>query len=114
MLDAPPEADPDAEPEAEPLGALDGSLALEELGELEAPLEGDEDDEELGPELDGGGVALPLELLVELPLDDLPASSPQAARPRAIATATAKVESFMCPPWLECNTRAKSAPDLTP
>jgi len=118
VLDAPPEADPDAEPEADPLGDFEGSLALEELdelGELEAPLEGDVDEDELEPELDGGGVALPLLLLLdELPGDDLPASSPQAARPKAIATATARVESFMCPPWLECNTRAKSAPGLTP
>jgi hypothetical protein len=67
VLDAPPEADPDAEPEADPLGDFAGSDALEldELGELEAPLEGD-DEELLEPELDGGGVvALPLELLLE-------------------------------------------------
>jgi hypothetical protein len=124
VLDAPPEADPDAEPEADPLDDFEGSVALgeldelgeleEELGELEAPLEGDVDDEELEPELDGGGVALPELLLDELPFDDFPASSPQAARPSAIATAIAKVESFMCPPWLECSKRARSAPGLTP
>ena len=44
-----------------------------------------------------GLLALPL----LAPLDLLPPLSwPQAARPKAMATATASVESFMCPPWL--------------
>lgn len=120
MLDAPPEAEPD--PLAEP--DLLASLALDELedepgvavepvgaGVLDAPPEGDvaeplegevAEEEELEPE-GGGVVALPLELLLVLPpgAAGRPASSPHAARPRAMATATANVDNFMCPPWLE-------------
>lgn len=110
---APPEAAP--EPEDESLGASDdelGELLLldEELGALgvvaELPPEGELEDE-LEPELDGGVdgvVALPLvlPLVLLLPLDlPVPLSWPQAARPNARATATASVESFMCPPWLD-------------
>jgi hypothetical protein len=90
-------APPEAEPELGFDASLVGSLALEELeeelGELgvvaELPPEGEVLDEE-EPELDGG-VADD---------GDLPLSWPQAARPKAIATAIARVESFMCPPWL--------------
>jgi hypothetical protein len=92
-----------APPEAEPELDFDGSVALGELDEL--PPEGEvAEDEELEP--DGGvdGVALLLELPLVLPLlpADLPVplSWPQAARPKARATAAANVESFMCPPWL--------------
>jgi hypothetical protein len=95
---APPEADPEAEPD----GDFDGSVALDELDEpgvLELPLDGEVAEDELEPEL-AGGVALPLLLDEPLDLADLPASSPQAAKPKAIATAIANVESFMCPPWV--------------
>jgi hypothetical protein len=99
---APPEAEPDAEPEPD----LEGSVAL---GELDEPL-GEVAEEEL--EL-GGGVelelplVLPLVLLPLLPADlPEPESWPQAARPKAKATAAASVESFMCPPWLGIRKRA--------
>ena len=105
----PPEAEPAAEPEPDFAGSEALGVELEELDELgevaELPPEG-ELDEELAPELDGGvegDVALPLALPLPLlaPLDLLPPLSwPQAARPKAMATATASVESFMCPPWL--------------
>jgi hypothetical protein len=93
-----------APPEAAPELDLEGS----ELGVVaELPPEGEVDEEELEPELDGGGVEDDgeEELLLPLPLVPLldlppPLSWPQAARPKAMATATARVESFMCPPWL--------------
>ena len=102
---APPEAEPDAAPEVDL--SFEGSVALEEeldeLGEVEElPLDG---------ELDGGvELALPLALPLVLPLlpADLPEplSWPQAARPKAKATAAASVESFMCPPWLAIRKKA--------
>ena len=108
LPEADPEALPLAPPEAEP--DLEGSVAL---GELEL---GDELDElgELGEveeelELEGGVEReLPLVLpLVLLPADlPEPVSWPQAARPKAKATAAASVESFMCPPWLGIRKKA--------
>jgi len=106
---APPEAAPEPDESfgaSEELGALDE--LDEELGELgvvaELPPEGELDEDELAPELDGGVdgvVALPLVLPLVLPLDlPVPLSWPQAARPNARATDTASVESFMSPPWL--------------
>ncbi len=127
-----PEAEPLAPPEAEPEldfeGSLAGSLAPDELedddGELgvvaELPLEGEVVEDELEPELDGGGVDEDgeEELLEPLvPLLDLPPplSWPQAARPKAMATASARVESFMCPPWLGIrNKAAKNGPGPNP
>lgn len=90
--DAPPVPPTDAEPELE-LGALDGDEA--------EPL----------------GVAVVLEL-EEPGLDEVLLVSPRshAASPNASATATARVESFMCPPWVgfKYNRRASSAPSLSP
>ena len=74
--DAPPEADPEADPEVDP-GALDGDDGLALL-ELDEP--GAEDD------------------LLAL-------SRSHAARPKARATATARVESFMGPPWVKGNVQ---------
>ncbi|MGH8739271.1 MAG: hypothetical protein ACREUN_00095 [Burkholderiales bacterium] len=95
LEELPPEVAP---PEAEPELDLEGS----ELGAgAELPPEGELDEDELDPELDGGVdgvVALPLVLPLVLPLLGdlvLPLSWPQAARPKAMATATARVESFM-------------------
>jgi hypothetical protein len=62
-----------------------------------------DDEPELEPgELGGVEEAelLPLLPPLVLPADLEPLSWPQAARPNAIATATARVESFMKPPWL--------------
>jgi len=89
---APPEAEPDfgLSLEAEP----DFVLSLEgDVGLDDAPADGDEgelDGEEAAPELEEPGV------------DEVLLVSPRshAARPKASATATARVESFMCPPWL--------------
>ena len=98
----PPVAEPD----------FDGSDELGELGVVdELPPEG-ELLEELEPELDGGVddgelLELPLVLLPLLPADlPVPLSWPQAARPKAKATAAASVESFMCPPWLGMRMKA--------
>jgi hypothetical protein len=107
---APPEAEPDFDVSLEPdplipedeLLEAPGELGLEEVpaeGDEEVPLEGDEDDELLegdDGELDGE--------VLELDEPDalLPALSPRshAARPKARATATARAESFMGPPWV--------------
>ena len=94
-----PLVEPVAPPEAAP--ELDFGVVAE------LPPEGEVDEDELEPELDGGGVVDDGEdellLLPLVPLDlPLPLSWPQAARPKAMATASAKVESFMCPPWLDC------------
>jgi hypothetical protein len=96
-----------APPEAEPELGFDGSDELGELGVVELPPEG-ELLEELEPELDGGvDGELLLELLPLLPADlPVPLSWPQAARPKAKATAAASVESFMCPPWLGIRMKA--------
>jgi hypothetical protein len=69
-----PPAEPDAEPEAEPDAPGDEGLVLGDVALLEEP----------EPE-----VCRPL-------------SGPRshAARPKASATAAAKIESFMCPPWV--------------
>jgi hypothetical protein len=93
---APPEAAPELD-----LGAGLGVGA-------ELPPEGEVDEDELEPELDGGGV----EDVLDLPL---PLSWPQAARPKAMATASASVESFMCPPWLGIRKKAaKNGPGVNP
>ena len=117
-LVAPPEAEPELDL------SLDGSVALEEpdapgvavepLGAvLELPLEGEVDEDELEPELEGGGVVVLLLELPVVPLEPLvlpvPLSWPQAARPKAIATATASVENFMSPPWLVCLKRVQQS-----
>jgi hypothetical protein len=69
-------------------------------------------DEEPGA-VDGDGVALSLRALEldEPGADDVRSGplSPQAARPSARATATARVESFMCPPWLGYRTKQQIA-----
>jgi hypothetical protein len=72
--EAPPLEPTEAEPDAEPLGE-DGEVLLgaDEVLELDEP-----------------GVD---EVLFRSPLS-------QAARPKASATAAAKIESFMCPPWV--------------
>lgn len=87
-----------APPEAEPELDLEGS----ELGVVaELPPEGEPDEDELEGGVDGVVLLLELPLVPPL-LGDLllPLSGPQAARPKAMATATASVESFMSPPWL--------------
>ena len=102
LEDAPPPAlflssvdiDPDAEPEAEPEGLGAGAALDEEEaepdGEVAAPDGVEvEPDEELAPE----GAVRVSRVTVSL--------SPQAARPKARATAAASVVSFMkFPPWL--------------
>jgi hypothetical protein len=77
-----PLAAPLAPPEAEP--GFAASLEAGALGLDEAPLDGD---------------VLELE---EAGVDEVLLVSPRshAARPRASATATARAESFMCPPWV--------------
>jgi hypothetical protein len=110
-LVAPPEAEPELDL------SLEGSVALGELDELgevaELPPEGEVDEDELEPELEGGvEVALPLvlPLVLLLPLvPPVPLSWPQAARPKAIATATASVENFMSPPWLGCSEKMQQS-----
>jgi hypothetical protein len=101
---APPEAEPDFAVSL-PAEELDDELG--EVGLDEAPLDGDEG-EVLGVlELEEPGVD---EVLLEL---SLPRS--HAARPKASATAAARMESFMCPPWLGyLNKVANCAPGLTP
>lgn len=93
---APPEAEPDfgASLELDPL--IPAEELLDDPGELgldEAPADGDEGEllGEVALELDEPGVD---EVLFGL--------SPRshAARPKASATATATVDSFMCPPWV--------------
>jgi len=93
---APPEAEPeldfDASLEPDPLmppEELDEELGL--LGDEEAPLEGDELGEDAVLELDEPGLD---EVLLESP----PRS--HAASPKARATAAARIESLMCPPWV--------------
>lgn len=96
---------------ADELDELDGLDGLDVL-----PPEGvlDEDELEPGLEEDEGGVALLL-LLPLVPPDLLPPPpSPHAARPKAKATATARVESFMSPPWLGYELAASCAPGRTP
>jgi hypothetical protein len=102
---APPEAEPD----------FDASLEADPL----VPVEAEPDAEPLAPEGDDGDVLLGEdELELDAPgLDALLLRSPplsQAARPKARATAPARRESFMCPPWLGKDTRASCEPDLTP
>lgn len=106
-----------APPEAEPVADFSLSFSasvVAELDELAAPgwLDAPEDGlvalgevelDELLPalgELGGGvdGVDDALLLLEPGAVDLRSASSPQAARPKAIATATANVESLMLPP----------------
>jgi len=108
-----PLVEPEAPPEAEP--ELDFGVVAE------LPPEGEVDEDELEPELDGGGVVdegedeLLLLPLVPLPALPPPLSWPQAARPKAMATASANVESFMCPPWLGIRkTAAKNGPGVSP
>jgi hypothetical protein len=102
---APPEAEPDfdASPEADPL----------------VPVEAEPEAEPLAPEGDDGEVLLGEDAVLELDapgLDALLLRSPlsQAARPKARATAPARRESFMCPPWLgyryACKLRARPNP----
>jgi len=100
---APPEAEPDFDGslEADPLVPEDELLeAPGELGLDDAPAEGDEDDELLEGDDDGelDGVEEVLEL--EEPGLLLESGRSHAARPNARATAKARVESFMCPPWV--------------
>ena len=123
---APPEAEPDFDGslEADPLIPEDelleapGELGLEDApaeGVEEVPLEGDEDELLLegddDGELDGEDDVLELDepaLLLE-------SGRSHAARPNARATANARVESFMCPPWLgNWDYAANCGPDLTP
>ena len=108
---APPEAEPDFVASLEPDPLIPEEELDEEPGALgldEAPADGDEG-ELLGEddvlELEEPGVD---EVLLEL--------SPRshAARPKASATAAAKMESFMCPPWLGIQRNAANcAPGLT-
>lgn len=90
---APPEAEPDFAASLEPDPLIPADELGEEPGVDEAPLDGDE----AGPL----GVAAVLEL-EEPGVDEVLLVSPRshAASPRAIATATARIESFTSPPWL--------------
>ena len=82
-----------------------------------APPDGDEDelllegdDGEVDGEVDDGlELDAPEEVLLVSPRS-------HAARPKASATATARVESFMCPPWVGVRKKnaANCAPGLTP
>jgi hypothetical protein len=111
--------------EVEPPEALpDGELALleEAPGAVVAPpvppTEA-EFDEEPGAVDGDDGVAVSLRAVLELeePGAVEVRSGPlsQAARPKASATATARVESFMFPPWVGIRKKAAiSAPGLTP
>jgi hypothetical protein len=108
---APPEAEPDFEVSLEDDPLIPEEELLEapgELGDDDAPPDGDEDDELLegdDGELDGE--------LLELDEPDglLAALSPRshAASPRASATATARAESFMCPPWVGSQSQKKES-----
>lgn len=95
-----------APPEAEPDFGLSLEEELdEELGDVglgAAPLDGDEDDAPADGdegELDGEEDVLELE---EPGPAEVLLLSPRshAARPKASATAAARMESFMCPPWV--------------
>jgi hypothetical protein len=91
--DAEPELDFDASLEPDPL-MPDEELEEDpgDVGDEEAPLDGDEG--ELGEavlELEEPGVE-------EVLFESLPRS--HAASPKARATAAARIESFMCPPWV--------------
>jgi hypothetical protein len=104
---APPEAEPDfgVSLEADPLVPADelddepGAVGLDE-----APLD--------------EGELLGEAVLEEPGVDEVLLVSPRshAASPRASATATARMESFMCPPcvWIQKKKAASCAPDLTP
>ena len=96
--------------EADPEDELD---ELGELGLVEAPPDGDEDELLLeGDEGEVDGEELELEEPGEV-LEVSPRS--HAARPKASATATAKMESFMCPPgWGYEKRGANCAPGLSP
>lgn len=96
-----------APPEAEEPPDFVASLELDGLDGLDAaPLDDDVEPEPDVPPAPDGDEALPLGELVELelepdePLLDPPPPLSQAARPNASATAVARMESFMCPPWL--------------
>lgn len=106
---APPEAEPDFAASLEPDPLIPAEELDEEPGVDEAPLDGDE--------AEPLGVAAVLEL-EEPGVDEVLLVSPRshAASPRAIATATARIESFMSPPWVgfKYNRRASSAPSLSP
>jgi hypothetical protein len=95
---APPEAEPgldfEASLEPDPAAELDDDPGL--VGDEEAPLDGDELGEDAVLELDEPGV----EEVFESP----PRS--HAASPKARATAVARIESFMSPPWV--GSQAKS------
>lgn len=124
----PPEADPDADFSLSFSASVVAELELDALGELDAPDEGavlglvalgevELLELALPPalgELAGGGVdGVDDALLLEpdapgaVEVRSFRASSPQAASPRANATATANVESLMCLSRL--NTRRRSA-----
>jgi hypothetical protein len=101
---APPEAEPDFEASLEP-DPLTPAEELEEdpgdVGDEEAPLDGDEG--ELGED-----AVLELE---EPGLDEVLLESPprsHAASPKARATAAARMESFMSPPWVGNQAKAKA------
>jgi hypothetical protein len=103
---APPEAEPDFDVSAdEELGGVTPMDVLDddEPGVAEVPPEA-ELDEAPGAVEGDEGVALSLFAVLELEpgADEVRAASSRlhAARPKASATASARVVSFMCPPWL--------------
>jgi hypothetical protein len=114
--DAPPAA---AEELAAPPGCVWGEGAAPALGEaLGAPVAPPVPPTAAEPEMEvpavppAGPEGEEDWALLEAPLPGVGAparrsSSPQAARPSAMATASAGVESFMCPPWLGCMKRSK-------
>jgi hypothetical protein len=106
---APPEAEPDFDVSAdEELGGVTPMDVLDDdepgvAGVAEVPPEA-ELDEAPGAVEGDEGVALLLFAVLELEpgADEVRAASSRlhAARPKASATASARVVSFMCPPWL--------------
>jgi hypothetical protein len=103
---APPEAEPDFDVSAdEELGGVTPMDVLDDdepgvAGVAEVPPEAELDEAPGAVE----GVALSLFAVLELEpgADEVRAASSRlhAARPKASATASARVVSFMCPPWL--------------
>jgi hypothetical protein len=91
-----------APPEAEPDFVVSADEELEELGGV-TPMDV-LDDEAPGAVEGDDGVALSLRAVLELEpgADEVRAASSRlhAARPKASATASARVVSFMSPPWL--------------
>jgi hypothetical protein len=88
-------------------GVVAGGVAAGAVAPPEAELDAEPDGDD-GDVLGEGEV---VELELEEPGVDEAFLSPlsHAARPKASATAAAKIESFMCPPWLGYETKQQGA-----